>query len=400
MTRKELKSLGIELNSDQIFASYEAEKFWRSASSGQVFEISGAAGTGKTTTIKYILTKLGLDVMREVLFVAFTGKAATQLARQGLPARTAHSAFYEYKKLPVRDDDNHLVWLPNGKIQTRGQFVKKEFLPGRYKAICIDESPMIDLPMKTDILSFGLPVFALGDMNQLPPVFGNPVFMINPDVTLHKLMRTAEDDPIVRIAHWILEDEPLKYGIYGKSAIIRRQDLNEKQLRSADTILTVTNQLRYQINDLFRDDYLNYKRLDFPHLGEKVICRRNNWSKSIGDNIYLTNGLTGTIDYIDKSSYNGKKVTIDFKPDFTNKSFKNLSADYKTLMRITAPDKDTYKIGLDQFEFAYAITVYSSQGSQWDNVISLAELYGSRDFQKKVLYTMVTRASRSQTLVL
>ena len=63
-------------------------------------------------------------------------------------------------------------------------------------------------------------------------------------------------------------------------------------------------------------------------------------------------------------------------------------------------EKRKQMIAPDLFEFAYAITVYSSQGSQWDNVTCLAELYGSNDFQKKVLYTMVTRAIQSVTLAL
>ena len=56
--------------------------------------------------------------------------------------------------------------------------------------------------------------------------------------------------------------------------------------------------------------------------------------------------------------------------------------------------------GLNLFEFAYAITVYASQGSQWNNVTALAELYGDKDFQRKVLYTMVTRAIYSVTLAI
>ena len=54
---------------------------------------------------------------------------------------------------------------------------------------------------------------------------------------------------------------------------------------------------------------------------------------------------------------------------------------------------------LDTFEFAYAITVSSSQGSQWDRVLALVEDYtGSEEFKKKLLYTQVTRASKVLTL--
>lgn len=391
--------MGIELNSDQIFASYEAERWWHSSSSDQVFEISGAAGTGKTTSIKYILQKLGLDPLNDVLFVAFTGKAATQLARNGLPAITCHSAFYEVKKEIERDEDGRIIYQPNGKPKVKSVFRKKEHIKKKYKAICIDEGTMIDNRMKEDILSFGLPTFVLGDLNQLPPVFGKPAFLVEPNVILRKLMRQAENDPIVFIAHRILDGYDLRPGVYGKSAIIRKRDLNQYQLTHADIVLTVTNELRRQINKLFREDYLTFSRLDLPHVHEKVICRKNNWNKSIGDNLFLTNGTTGFVEYVNRESYNGRSIEIDFRPDFTTKTFRNIPIDYKNLMNLEKSEaQKSLTYGLDLFEFAYAITVYASQGSQWDNVTCLAELYGSNDFQKKVLYTMVTRAIKSVTL--
>ena len=393
--------MGIELNSDQIFAYYEAEKWWHSASSGQIFEISGAAGTGKTTSIRYILQQLGLDPMHDVLFVAFTGKAATQLARNGLPAVTCHSAFYEYKKEIERDEDNRMIILPNGKPKLKGVFKKKEHIKKRYKCICIDEATMINEQMKKDIESFGLPIFALGDLNQLPPVFGKPVFLTEPDVILRKLMRQAEDNPIVYIAHRILDGYDLRPGVYGSSAIIRKKDLTQYQLQHADIVLTVTNALKQEINRLFREEYLDFARLDVPYVGEKVICKKNNWSKSIGDNLYLTNGTTGFLDYVNRESYNGRSIEVDFRPDFTKKAFRNLPLDYKHLMSLEKSDiQKQMSFGLDLFEFAYAITVYASQGSQWENVTALAELYGAEDFQRKVLYTMVTRASNSVTLAI
>ena len=393
--------MGIELNSDQIFAYYEADKWWHSASSDQVFEISGAAGTGKTTCIRYILEKIGLDPMREVLCVAYTGKAATQLARNGLPAVTAHSAFYEFRKEIERDEDNRIVFQSNGKPKLKNVFVKKEYLKKRYKAILIDEGTMIPPEMRKDIESFGIPIFVLGDLNQLPPVFGKPAFLVEPDVILKKLMRQSEDNPIVYIAHRILDGYDLRPGVYGNSAILRKKDLNQYQLEHADIILTVTNSLKQHINKLFREDYLNFPRIDLPYVGEKVICKRNDWSKSVGDNLYLTNGTTGFLEYVNRESYNGRSIEVDFRPDFTKKTFRNLPVDYKHLMTLEKSDmQKKMSFGLNLFEFAYAITVYASQGSQWNNVTALAELYGDKDFQRKVLYTMVTRAIDSVTLAI
>ena len=46
----------------------------------------------------------------------------------------------------------------------------------------------------------------------------------------------------------------------------------------------------------------------------------------------------------------------------------------------------------DTFEFAYAITVHLSQGSQYDNVFYFKERMGFSDFSRKLDYTAITRA--------
>ena len=148
-----------ELTNDQVFASYKAEDWWRNRTK-QVFEIAGRAGTGKTYVIKYILQMLGIPI-KKVLFAAFTGKAATVLARNGLPAMTTCAAFYEFVPEICRDENNHMIILPNGKPKTKLVKRKLSHLKKSYEAIVIDESTMINDQERTDIESFGLPIFAL-----------------------------------------------------------------------------------------------------------------------------------------------------------------------------------------------------------------------------------------------
>ena len=392
--------MGITLNEDQIYASYKAKDWWKEGNE-QIFEISGAAGTGKTTCCRYILQELGLDI-KDCAFVAFTGKAASQLARNGLPGKTVHSYFYEYVKRPYRDENGKFVIRPNGKPKMVGSFELVDRLKGKPKCIIIDESPQINQEMKNDICSFGVPIMALGDRNQLPPVFGKSVFLVNPDVTLHQIMRQNEGNPIIWLAHQVLDGKMPPYGVYKNSCVIKKEDLTEFQLKNADIVLTGTNKLRFQINDLFREEYLGFTRLEIPYLGEKIMCRRNNWNRTIGDNLYLTNGLTGFIEYVDRESFNGKTIKLDFRPDFTNKVFRNTVVDYGHMMRNEDPlEQNSYKLGMDMFEFAYAITTYSSQGSQWDNVVGLHEDFlSSREDRMRHLYTMITRAAQQICLVI
>lgn len=315
--------------------------------------------THNTTLIKYFIERIGLD-LSEVAFVAYMGKAAMQMARNGLPARTIHSFIYSYQQELDLDKDGKIQVDARGKPKTKPVFVKKDVIDPNVKLIVVDEASMVNKEIAKDLLSFDKPVIALGDLNQLPPVFGKSYFLQKPNYVLTEVMRQQQGNPIVWLAHRVLNDFPLKEGIYGKSAVIPKSSLSEFTLNAADIVLTCTNRLRYEINNIFREDIKKITKLDIPHVGEKIICRRNNWERNIADSLYLTNGLSGIITYVDMSSFDGKSVKIDFKPDFLNKKFKNVPLDYKRLFASpTTVLDDKYAFKRDQFEFAYAITVHA-----------------------------------------
>ena len=227
--------MGFELNNEQIFALYKLEHWWNE-STKQVFEISGYGGTGKTTLVRYLIERIGLTD-KEVLFVAFMGKAASVLSRMGLPAKTIHSTIYNYEKVLARDENNKIIFNDKGKPKLIGKFVKKEKLDKKIKLIVLDEGSMVDEKTGLDLLSFGIPTIVLGDLNQLPPVFGKPFFLQNPDVTLTEIMRQAEGNPIIFLEQQVLNDKPLKIGVYGNSAVISKNDIDEYYFRETDIVL-------------------------------------------------------------------------------------------------------------------------------------------------------------------
>ena len=393
--------MGVDLNNGQIDCIYKLEHWWKS-STAQLFQITGAGGTGKTTVVRYLIDRLGLDY-DEVLFVTFMGKAATRLARTGLPARTIHSTIYTYEKVIARDENNKIIFKDNGKPKLVSKFILKDHLNKKIKLIVVDEGSMIDEKIGKDLESFGIPIIVLGDLNQLPPVYGNSYFLDNPDYTLTEIMRQAENSPIIRLEQMVLNDEPLKHGIYGNScAVIPKKDINEFYFKDSDIILTCTNRLRYNINNFCREEIKKIVRLEYPHIGEKVICRKNNWDKCIDGNIYMTNGMTGYVDYIYRDSFNGKTMTMDFRPDFIKKTFKNVTFSYKHMYEIPGNnEEETFTdIYNDKMEYAYAITVHSSQGSEWDKVLYLHEdMMRNNDDRKKLLYTAISRAVKSIIIV-
>lgn len=358
--------------------------------------------THNTTIIRYFIERMGLK-FENCLFLAFMGKAASQMARNGLPAKTIHSGIYDFKEKIARDEEGHIIFTAKGKPKLIPTFELKDHLSKKIKLIVIDEASQPDEKMARDILSFGIPVIALGDLNQLPPVFGNSYFLREPNVILRQIMRQAEGNPIIWLSQQVLAGRPLKVGVYGNSAVIRKEDLTDFHFRSADIILTGTNKLRYNINNYCREEIKGIKRLEYPHLNEKVICRKNNWSACIDDNIFLTNGTTGFVENIYRESYNGKTMKMDFRPDYTKKSFKNVTFDYKHMYARPGVEEDENPLGYfyDKMEYAYAITVHSSQGSQYDNVLFLYEDFmNDPEDRKRLLYTGITRGINSDTIVI
>ena len=95
---------------------------------------------------------------------------------------------------------------------------------------------------------------------------------------------------------------------------------------------------------------------------------------------------------------------MDFRPDFTKKVFKNVEFDYNHLYAIPGSEenKETpFGYLYDKIEYAYAITAHASQGSTYPRVLYMHEDFmRDPEDRKKLLYTAITRASESETIVL
>jgi exodeoxyribonuclease-5 len=190
----------------------------------------------------------------------------------------------------------------------------------------------------------------------------------------------------------------IPYGKYGdKCYVIPKDKVNDNMLLNADMILTPTNASRASINKYIREELRGIDS-ELPVIGEKLICRKNNRNRIIGDGIFLVNGMLGYVTDVYKSTYNTRTVDISFTPDFNDSlNFHNVRIDYKTLIQSIQTDNGSHKKGYsmyDMFEFGDCITVHLSQGSQAENVLFISEPFGrgDRDIQNKLNYTGITRA--------
>lgn len=386
-----------DLNEQQKELLSDAKNWWYTGRK-QTYEISGPAGSGKTSMVELIISEIGLD-SNSVLYMAYVGKAAMMLTLGGNPAKTIHSQLYVPKFKPLLDANKEPIMSSGRPIMYQG-FEKKESLDSHVKLLVVDEGSMVNEEFRKDILSFGLPVIVLGDLNQLPPVIGKPAFLIKPDFILTEIMRQNKDNPIVKLSQMAIRGIDIPIGKYGDMCFVIPQDMvNDSLLKAADIIICGKNATRQTINDYYRKSILGIEEERNIMMGEKLICRQNNWNLSIDKGIYLTNGLIGNVGGIDLESYNKKSIKIDFIPEFpTDEIFRNVQIDYNYLftpMELAAKSRFSY---YNKFQFAYAITAHLAQGSQYNKVLIYDEKLGDREYYNKWLYTCITRAIRGLVL--
>lgn len=400
-----------ELTADQIEASKLIED-WFFRSTRLTFVLAGYAGTGKTTLLKYAVTEvLHLEPDVTAAFVTPTGKAATVLIKNGIPATTVHRLIYR----SIIEETEITV---NGQKVTveKLKFKRRESIDKSIKLIVLDEASMVSDELLYDLIEFGVKILICGDNAQLPPVEGLNGFLTAPDCTLRTIVRHERDNPVIMLSQAAREGKPLPLGKFGKSALVldRRKFTGEKRqncLIKADQIICGTNSTRAQINGEVRR-LIGFEGM--PKSGEKLICIQNNWEKFIdGENKFnLINGIIGTVvdPFYDLKEHIG---FMQFLPDFTNElcpevirfdtgNFEDGNFRYKRGDYFPKFNKSGEIIGaesLNRFEFGYCISCHKAQGSEFDNVVVYDESYCFKEDRNRWLYTAITRAKKNLVIV-
>ena len=357
---------------------------WLKQGYPQVFRLFGYAGTGKTTLARHLAE--GVD--GDVLFAAFTGKAAMVLRSRGAKkASTIHSLIYRPRGEEMVEDED------TGKSNMTPLFTLNRQSPVADAAlIVIDECSMVDEDLGRDLLSFGTPVLVLGDPGQLPPVSGGGFFTEQePDVLLETIHRQARDNPIIDLAQLVREGKELSYGSFGSSQVINRREVDQSEVLAADQVLVGTNKTRRRYNQRLRD--LKEFQGALPASGDKLVALRNDPAKG------LLNGSLWQVVSAPNSSKPFMNLLIASEDDGMEKQ----SAKIKVLKAaFENPEEEVpwqTKSRYDDFDYGYALTTHKSQGSQWDNVYLFDESWAFREHSQRWLYTAITRAAEKITIV-
>lgn len=387
----------IKPNKGQEQLAKDACYWWRTKYT-QTFEISGPPGCGKTFIVNLIIDMLGIDRMR-IAPMAYTGSAAINMRTKGMTnAGTIFSWLYDFQETPTLGLDGVPILDPVfNKPKTSIKFIPKTSLPG-IDLIIVDEAGMVPEDMRAVIDSMGIPVIAMGDIDQLPPITGRPGYLTNPD-TIHfltEIMRQNEGNTIIQFSQMLIKGQSIPIGRYRNVDVIYEDQLTDNMIANNQIVICGKNKTRDEFINHIRHDMLGFHG-EFPHYGERLVCRRNNWNIESGG-ISLTNGLLGScISRPDMSVFDKTDMTfkMDFKPDINNSAdyFKAIDIDYRFLNGDKAVRDAILATKFskgNKFEYGYAITTHMSQGAEFGNGIYIEE-YLDKSINNNLNYVGITR---------
>ena len=476
-TAKHAQSSRMEFNPEQLAAIELGLQ-------GKSFCLIGAAGTGKTTVTQELIARLQRAAhMRPladstkhltsgapgIVICGFTNKAVNNI-RKKLPANLQGHCITIHKLLEYAPTYYEVV-DDEGQMKTTMRFEPSRFagnpLP-HISTIIFEESSMIGTDLYKQVLE-ALPRPAatqfifLGDLNQIPPVFGPSILgfklaelltvelthvyrqaLESPIISLATAIRTASSDVPTNLLTTIKTDKgehgnltihPWKKRIDKDSAIVVMKNFLNKMIDSKDydpkedMILCPFNKSfgTIELNKIIADKLAK----DSGSTVYEVIARYTKSYWAVGDRVLVDRHeavitkITNTVGYVGKLPRTESK-TLDrwgFDPE-SDTPTNELTADQilnvldtlggseddeaKNLASHTItvyfPDldesRDLNTAGeINSMLLGYCLTIHKSQGSEWQRVFLFLHDSHATMISRELVYTAVTRSRHSLYIV-
>ena len=449
------------------------DKFVNLASTGKNCILIGAAGTGKTTgmqgtlrnlidsgaagVLRYVDHKYMVDGTPGILIISYTRRAVNNI-RRSVSEDMKHNCITSHKMLEYQPQFYTVFDETTGKERQTMSFEPSRHqgnpLPNSIKTIVVEEASMLSLQLYSqliDALSHKIQWILLGDLNQLPPVFGSAILGYKllqwPVIELTEVYRQALESPIIRLAHRVLSGKPIpveefdgwhveneltihswKKKLSGDNAVrtlaaFFKSGIDKNvYLPDDDIILMPFNEAcgtlelnRHIANHLARrDNKTTYEILAgfnkiYLSAGDRVLYDKEDAEiLEIKSNMSYTGGRvqpeSKTLDYwgynpnLGKESYDmGDKNIDDLLEDITESDDRVRQASHVITLRIFDNDEQisvSSAADINSMIHGYAITVHKAQGSEWDRVFLCLHQSHATMLQRELLYTAITRAKK------
>ena len=359
-----------------------------------VLVVTGGPGTGKTTTIRALLTTFQL-IRQKVLLAAPTGRAAKRVTEA-----TGEEAFTIHRLLEYN--------------YTEGEgfrFLRNENNPVDAQVVIIDEASMVDLLLMYNLLKAlpsGCRLILVGDVDQLPSVgagnvLGDLIGSGNiPCFRLSHIFRQARESMIIVNAHRVNQGDMPYLNLKNKDFFFIHEEDPE---HAASLVVQLCRErlpnygpfdplLDIQVLTPMRKTAAGVDRLNLLlqealnpaannkieasakgivyRLGDKVMQIRNNYQKEV------FNGDIGLITAIDREE---AELVVTFRD-------------------LLQPRPVVYDFTeLDELVLSYAVSVHKSQGSEYPVIVMPVLTQHYMLLQRNLLYTGITRARKLAVLV-
>lgn len=389
-----------QLNICQINAKHAIEA-WLLDPSRKEFILMGGPGVGKSYVINNVLNDLqGIRDIAQILGTEFnitnicntatTNKAASVIGGKTIYSTLGLSMFNDYKTGEVKINSRSAIHI--------------------YASLVIlDEASMVDpilFSMVQKYIKDGCKVLYVLDPDQLPPVGGTTIPVIQTDISRIELVTQERQDPN---SHLYKTLQDVKAWVRGgsKPNIIEGVDISYiddiglnmfiLNMSQEDKIISYTNDACINLGVHART--LLGLPLDFYAEGERVTSNTTITNKGTGiytDMDYVISEISEVKNYCGVLNYRFCKLGDNFcNIPVSSKEFINLCNKYKR-----EKDWKTYfylKENFVDIRDSRVISAHKSQGSTYDNVlINLANLNRcpDKDLLKRLLYVAMSRARK------
>lgn len=464
------------MHGEAITYNQEQQAFIDLISAGKSCVLIGAAGTGKTTCsqggVKALLSNPAIHIPplqpdghkhllgggAGILIISYTRRAVNNI-RKVQSTDLQNNCITSHKLLEYEPEYFEVEDPETGSMKKTMQFLPSRTasnpLPSSIHTIIVEEASMLSVELYAEItaaLQHPVQWVFIGDIQQLPPVFGSAILgfkMVElPVVELVQVYRQALESPIIRLAHRILSGKPIPVTEFPDWKVEGQLTLHpwKKKLHPDTATLTLAAFFTGAIDkgiynpdeDMILIPYnkacgtIEVNKHIANHIAKKrgattfeVMAGFNKHYFSEGDKILYDREDAEIVQITPNAAYSGGRVQppsahLDYwghNPNIANEiGFESYDseddvdfllnqvassedrvtqASHKLVVRLLDSAREvtiTKAADVNSLLLSYALTVHKSQGSEWRKVFFCLHQSHATMLQRELTYTGVTRA--------